>query len=248
MVFNPAAPQSSEPTKVGLEWWDIPIQGMSCGSCTVRVQSALKKLPGVVRVRVELGSGLATIAVQPDLFTSTSLPQAVEAVGYSTGAITPHIEPASIEDKRDWKAKPSPSIALPVISGLLGTLALMAVYATLVSLAQGFDHLLQLMGEDWYLIAPIMLAFGVQVGLFMRLRQMSHRGNRAATASVGVSGGSSTVAMVACCAHHAADILPVLGLSGAALFLADYRQQLMLFGIASSLVGIVIMVRKVRSL
>lgn len=52
----------------------------------------------------------------------------------------------------------------------------------------------------------------------------------------------STVAMVACCAHHVTDVLPILGLTAAATFLADYRIAFMLVGLGTTLLGIVVMV------
>ncbi len=52
--------------------------------------------------------------------------------------------------------------------------------------------------------------------------------------------------MLACCAHHAGDFLPLLGLSGAALFLNDNRVYFMPLGIASNFGGIAVMLRTLR--
>ena len=51
----------------------------------------------------------------------------------------------------------------------------------------------------------------------------------------------STVAMVACCAHHVTDVLPILGLTAAAAFLAEYRNPFMLIGLGTTLIGIAVM-------
>jgi hypothetical protein len=51
----------------------------------------------------------------------------------------------------------------------------------------------------------------------------------------------STVAMVACCAHHVTDVLPILGLTATAAFLAEYRTIFMLVGLSTTLLGIVVM-------
>jgi hypothetical protein len=56
-----------------------------------------------------------------------------------------------------------------------------------------------------------------------------------------MSGASSTLAMVACCAHHAVDVLPILGLSAAAAFLAEYKKALMWVGLGTTLLGIAVM-------
>jgi hypothetical protein len=70
---------------------------------------------------------------------------------------------------------------------------------------------------------------------------MRARGGAAAATATGT--GTSTVAMVACCAHHVTDALPVLGLSGAALFLNDYRIPLMAAGLAVNAAGVLYMAR-----
>lgn len=46
---------------------------------------------------------------------------------------------------------------------------------------------------------------------------------RTPAAGVAASTATSGVAMLACCAHHLAEVLPVVGLSGAALFLAEVK-------------------------
>ena len=63
-----------------------------------------------------------------------------------------------------------------------------------------------------------------------------------ATALTGASGGMSTVAMVACCAHHVTDVLSILGLTAAAAFLAEYRLAFMFLGLGMTLMGIMVMV------
>ena len=52
--------------------------------------------------------------------------------------------------------------------------------------------------------------------------------------------------MLACCSHHLADILPIVGISGAALFLNAYKTPLLSLGISMNLVGIVYLLRKLR--
>ena len=58
---------------------------------------------------------------------------------------------------------------------------------------------------------------------------------------MGTSGGTSATAMVACCIHHVTDVLPILGLSAAAGFLARYQHPFMLLGLAMNLMGIGVM-------
>lgn len=74
------------------------------------------------------------------------------------------------------------------------------------------------------------LGFGVQWALFAKLKQ----GKTMMAGNSVVSGAG----MVACCAHHAVEALPFLGLAGAALFLVNFQKELLVVGITSNLLGI----------
>ena len=52
--------------------------------------------------------------------------------------------------------------------------------------------------------------------------------------------------MVACCVHHVTDVLPLVGLSGAAIFLNEYRVPFMVAGLAVNGIGVGMMLRVVR--
>ncbi len=135
---------------------------------------------------------------------------------------------------------------LPILIGSMGALTLFALYLTIVTLAQGWQHAVELFRQDAWLVVPIMTGFGIQVGLYAHLRGMLRRGSRSSKMMMGAGGGTSTAAMVACCAHHMADLLPLLGLSAAASFLAAYKIPFMLIGLAMNMIGIVVIVRAIR--
>ena len=140
-----------------------------------------------------------------------------------------------------------PSLFWPIIAGALGALLLAALYLTVVTVAQSWSHALELVTADWYFVAAIAAGFGTQVGLFVHLRRRRRTGaTRSSTALTGAGTGTSTVAMLACCAHHASDVLPLLGLSGAAIFLTDNRVPFMVLGLLSNAVGVVFMLRLLR--
>ena len=134
----------------------------------------------------------------------------------------------------------------PILVGILGALALFALYLTIVTLAQGWPHAIELFRQDAWLVIPIMTGFGVEVGLYTYLRGMLRRGSRRSKAMMGAGAGTSTAAMVACCAHHVADLLPLLGFSAAASFLAAYKIPFMLIGLAMNVIGIVVIMRAIR--
>lgn len=135
-------------------------------------------------------------------------------------------------------------ILWPVGGGLAGAGFLTLLYLGLVSWAEGFQHAVDLFWEDRWIVIPIILGFGLQMALYIILKKrlfvpVSHTGPSGAL--TGASGGMSTAAMVACCAHHVTDVLPILGLTAAATFLAEYRLAFMLVGLGMTLVGIVVM-------
>jgi len=136
---------------------------------------------------------------------------------------------------------------LPFILGLSGVGFLVLLYLGIVTWGQGWAHALELLGQDRAFVAAIAAGFGVQVGLYSYLRLVVHYGVRLAmpTAATGVGTGTSSVAMVACCLHHVTDVLPVLGLSGAAILLNQYRIPFMVVGLVVNAAGVAIMLRVV---
>lgn len=136
--------------------------------------------------------------------------------------------------------------AISVALGALGAAALIGLYLGLVTWAQGPEHALELLWGDRLFVGLISAGFGTQVGLFTYLRLLQRAMARESVALAGAGTATSSVSMVACCAHHIADVLPILGLSGLAVFLVELRTPLMLLGIATNLVGIAVMLRQLR--
>ncbi len=134
--------------------------------------------------------------------------------------------------------------ALPFFLGAAGSVSVFVVYLAIVALAQGWAQALELIAQDWFLVAPITLSFGAQVGLYVYLRGTIRVRASGTGALAGASGGTSTMAMVACCAHRVADLLPFLGLSAAAGFMAAYKIPFMIIGLAVSLAGIFLISRR----
>ncbi len=137
------------------------------------------------------------------------------------------------------------NIRLPLSFGAGAAVALLGLYMVIVGLAQGWSSALQLLGQDAYLVAPITAAFGLQVALYTRLRLLIRSRAGGAGALTGASGGTSTAAMVACCAHRVADVLPFIGLSAAAGFLAAWKVPFMIVGLTFSLAGVAVIVTKI---
>lgn len=131
----------------------------------------------------------------------------------------------------------------PVLFGLVAGLGLLAFYLGIITWAQGWSHAVEQLLEDRWFVGAIAAGFATQVGLFTYLRGLH---TAAAAGGVAASTGTSTAAMLACCAHHLVDILPIIGLSGAAIFLNAYKTPLLWLGIATNVIGILYLMRRIR--
>ena len=125
------------------------------------------------------------------------------------------------------------TILWPISTGLAGMFFQFVIYFGFVSWVESPQHALDLIWQDIWLILPLFFGFGIQVALFTILKKRlfvpSLKSNHTTTATLtGAGGTSSTLAMIACCAHHVTDVLPILGLTAAASFLAKYQTTLML--------------------
>ncbi|HET7769046.1 MAG TPA: hypothetical protein VFN74_09730 [Chloroflexota bacterium] len=146
-------------------------------------------------------------------------------------------------------AFPSRVGALPFMAALAGAGGLLAFYLGLITLAQGWGHAVdQLMADRWF-VGAIMVGFGTQVGLFTHLRALHAARLRAAAGGTAVSTGTSAAAMLACCAHHLADVFAVLGVAGASTFLTEYKVPLLWLGIGMNAAGaayLALLIRRAR--
>jgi len=135
-----------------------------------------------------------------------------------------------------------------VIAGVLGAAGLVGLYLLIVGLgSRSWAHALSLLSTDRYYVAAVVAGFGIQIGLYAYVRGLG-RHDRAVGSSTVVAAtgtGTSTVSMIACCLHHVSDIVPIVGLSGAAVFLSNYKVPLILVGVVTNAVGIAYMARAI---
>ncbi|MBK9715191.1 MAG: copper-translocating P-type ATPase [Kouleothrix sp.] len=68
----------------------LPVTGMTCASCSARVEKALRKVPGVQSASVNLSSEQAAVSYDPAAVAPAQLRDAVERAGY--GVITDQVE------------------------------------------------------------------------------------------------------------------------------------------------------------
>lgn len=120
--------------------------------------------------------------------------------------------------------------------GAIAGAVLLGVYFAALTLLSGWEFTVEQFEQFWYYIVPLAAGFGVQVGLFVRLRQLV-AGSKSATV-VAASGTTSTAAMISCCAHYLVNVAPVLGATGLVAFAAQFQVQLFWVGLLFNVGGI----------
>lgn len=230
------------------------VQGMYCARCAVQLEQALARLDGIYACYVNYASERATVLCEPARVRAAALVGAVRSAGFEV-AREEEMEMVIALNKRhkarrviSWRR-----ILLPSSAGLLGGLALVGLYLAILSLAQSPSHALEQLSQDRFWVALVALGFGIQIGLYTYLRLIiSAMMLAGATAMTGAGTTTSTVGMIACCAHHLADLAPLLGLAGASAlspvvtFLAEWKIPFILFGLAVNVIAIGMSLRLIR--
>lgn len=134
-------------------------------------------------------------------------------------------------------------IARSAAAGVLAFVLLLAVYFGILTLVGGWEFTLEQFQTFWYFVVALAAGFGTQIGLYSYLRKLVRHGD-ASRGVVAVSGGTSTAAMISCCTHYVANVLPVLGASGLVALVGQYQVELFWVGLAFNLAGIVYVGRK----
>ncbi|MBI5356626.1 hypothetical protein HZB78_03360 [Candidatus Collierbacteria bacterium] len=131
--------------------------------------------------------------------------------------------------------------------GFLAAAGLFLFYSlTMRLLAGSWDAAWWQFRQLWYLMLPLVAGFGVQVGLFYYLKSLAK--SVVGKGMMAAGSATSTVSMIACCAHHLADVVPILGLSALSLWLVNFQAPLLAIGIASNIVGSVYLWRQLSRL
>ena len=134
----------------------------------------------------------------------------------------------------------------PLAVGTFAFLVMLGVYFGVLTLVSGWSFTVSQFAQYWYYVLPLALGFGIQVSLYVYLRQRlahHHTGGKMVVAS----GTTSTAAMLACCAHYLTNILPVIGAAGAVTLIAQYQVELFWVGLAFNLGGIIFIGNRIVS-
>lgn len=137
-------------------------------------------------------------------------------------------------------------ISNSVLIGSLSAAMLLALYAAILTLVSGYTFMMDQWFQFWPYIVTLAVGFGIQVTLYVYLRQKVHE--QAHGKVMAISGTTSTAAMISCCTHYLVNLLPVLGATGLVVFVSQYQIQLFWFGIAANLAGIGYMIYKLKTI
>jgi len=139
---------AAEPVTVPI---DFQVEGMTCGSCAVRVQRVLGRQRGVAQAEVNFATGRAQVAVDPEAAVAVhELQAAVDKIGY-------RIIPLSPAKAADGQGQTEAQAAAGWLRRLLVGSPLAAVLA-LAMLPGAADR----MGQPWARLAAFALATPVQ--------------------------------------------------------------------------------------
>jgi len=123
-----------------------------------------------------------------------------------------------------------------ILYGIIAGIGLLIFYLSVVSIFQGIGFAFLNLRSLWYLIFPLAIGFGTQIGLYFSIKHTAML-----TGTVASTGTISAGSMLACCSHFLLNMIPIIGFSGVALFLTKYQAWFLGFGILSNFVGITIM-------
>lgn len=132
-----------------------------------------------------------------------------------------------------------------VVAGVISVTILAAFYFIILTWVSGDWH------HPWYQFLTVkywmgllFLGFGVQGALFWYTTLVTKL--KKAKSVAATNAGISTATMIACCAHHIVDFVPILGLSALSIFLAKYQEYFLATGVLFNVLGILYMYRIIK--
>ena len=136
------------------------------------------------------------------------------------------------------------NIAKSVLYGTLASAILLGVYFAVLTLVSGRSFALGQFTTYWYFIVNLAVGFGIQIALYQYIKSLVHSGQGMGKV-VGVSGTTSTAAMISCCAHYLVNLVPILGVTGIVTFVAQYQVKIFWIGLAFNIFGIAFISNKI---
>ncbi len=128
--------------------------------------------------------------------------------------------------------------------GVLASSLLLGLYFGVLTLVSGWEFTLEQFATYWHFTVALAAGFGVQVGLYTYLRHLARQCGGAGKVAA-VSGGTSAAAMISCCTHYLANMVPILGATGLVALVGQYQVELFWVGLAFNLAGVLYISSKV---
>ncbi len=132
------------------------------------------------------------------------------------------------------------------VNAFVATFSLLFLYFIIVIAISGFKFASSQFISYWYFLVSLAIGFGVQIGLYSYLKQLVKNSSmNMGRKTMAITGTTSTLAMVSCCAHYLINIVPVLGITGVLSIIAGYQIQIFWIGLFFNLFGILFIVSRV---
>lgn len=139
------------------------------------------------------------------------------------------------------------AIIKSITYGLGAVLLLFAVYFSILTLVSGWEFAQSQFAAYGYFVVSLSVGFGIQIALYQYIKSLVHDGHGMGKV-VGVSGTTSTAAMISCCTHYLVNLVPILGVTGLATFVTQYQVSLFWVGILFNIAGIAYMANTIHKL
>ena len=136
------------------------------------------------------------------------------------------------------------NITKSILYGTLARAILLGIYFAVLTFVSGWGFAQSQFESYWYFIISLAVGFGIQIGLYVYLRNLIHDSPGGGKV-LGVTGATSTVTMVSCCTHYLVNLLPILGAVGIVTFVAQYQLEFFWIGILFNFGGILYIVSKI---
>jgi Cd2+/Zn2+-exporting ATPase len=106
----------------------LQIEGMDCAACALKIETAMKRLPGVSDINVSYAAGTLALNVDSDRTTQRTIEDKIRALGYQPGGSAPEAQPAlpTKRVKEPWWQ--STKARLVFMTGALFTAAFIAAW------------------------------------------------------------------------------------------------------------------------
>lgn len=147
----------------------LPIQGMSCASCVVKIENSVKKLDGVVDIAVNLGTEKATVEYLPNQVTLEQIEKAISKAGpYEV------IKEILVEEEKIIREKTFRKLKIKLVaSAILSLFVLLLSFYEILPGLQNLDQLF-LYFMAFGLTTPVLFWCGSQFHLGF-LRGLIHK-------------------------------------------------------------------------